>query len=58
VIFFGHSLGGWVALLVTAQQQDKVRALLLGDPPLNIDRFLTAESTEKRINMWRRCYEQ
>ena len=52
-ILFGHSLGGWVALMVAAQQTEKVRALILGDPPLNIERFLAIEGSEGRIGMWR-----
>jgi pimeloyl-ACP methyl ester carboxylesterase len=58
VILFGHSLGGWIALLVAAQQQDKVRALILGDPPLNIERFLAVEGTEERLEMWRTVRSQ
>ena len=52
-ILFGHSLGGWVALMVTAQQTEKVRALILGDPPMNIERFLAIEGSQARISMWR-----
>lgn len=52
-ILFGHSLGGWVALMVAAQRAEQVRALILGDPPLNIERFVAIESSEARIGMWR-----
>jgi len=52
-ILFGHSLGAWVALMATAQRTEKVRALILGDPPLNIERFLAIEGSEERISMWR-----
>jgi len=52
-ILLGHSLGGWIALLVAAQRQEKVRALILGDPPLNLQRFLAIESSKERIAMWR-----
>ena len=52
-ILFGHSLGGWVTLMVTAQRTEQVRALILGDPPLNIERFLAIEGSEARISMWR-----
>lgn len=53
-ILFGHSLGGWIALLSAAQQAHKVRALILGDPPLDMERFVATESSEQRVSMWRR----
>ncbi len=53
VILFGHSLGGWIALLVAAGRMEKVRALILGDPPLCMERFLAIEGSEKRISLWR-----
>jgi pimeloyl-ACP methyl ester carboxylesterase len=49
---FGHSLGGWVALLSAAQLGDRLGALILGDPPLNIERFVAIESGEARVGMW------
>jgi pimeloyl-ACP methyl ester carboxylesterase len=52
-ILFGHSLGGWVALLVAAQNARWVRALILGDPPLCIARFLEIEGSAQRVEMWR-----
>jgi pimeloyl-ACP methyl ester carboxylesterase len=36
---FGHSLGGMIALMVTAQAPDVVRALVVGDSPLTRPRF-------------------
>ena len=51
-ILFGHSLGGWIALMVAANLTEKVRALILGDPPLCIDRFLAIEGSQERITMW------
>ena len=54
VILFGHSLGGWIALLAAAQQKEKVEGLILGDPPLNLDRFLAIENSKERIDMWRK----
>ena len=39
--------------MVAAQRTEKVRALILGDPPLNIERFLAIEGSEARIGMWR-----
>jgi pimeloyl-ACP methyl ester carboxylesterase len=53
-ILFGHSLGGWIALLVAAQQKENVEALILGDPPLNLDRFLAIESSKEKIDTWRK----
>jgi pimeloyl-ACP methyl ester carboxylesterase len=53
VILFGHSLGGWVALLTAAQLGDKVRALVLGDPPLNVNHFVQFEGSEAQVGMWR-----
>ena len=50
---FGHSLGGWIALMAAAQLKERISALILGDPPLNLDRFLEVESTAERIGMWR-----
>jgi pimeloyl-ACP methyl ester carboxylesterase len=32
---------------------EKIRALILGDPPLSIERFLAYEGSEDRIAMWR-----
>ena len=52
-ILFGHSLGGWAALMAASQRADKVRALILGDPPLNIERFRAIEDSQERIAMWR-----
>jgi len=49
---FGHSLGGCVALLTAAQLGDKVQALVLGDPPLNLKRFVETESSEAQVSMW------
>jgi pimeloyl-ACP methyl ester carboxylesterase len=53
VILFGHSLGGWIALMAAAALMERVRGLILGDPPLDIERFLAVEGTEERKDMWR-----
>jgi pimeloyl-ACP methyl ester carboxylesterase len=53
VSLLGHSLGGWVALMVAAQLKTKIHALILGDPPLNMERFVAIESSEARVQMWR-----
>ena len=53
VVLFGVSLGGWVALLTAAELGDKVSGLILGDPPLNIERFKIDESLPDRVAMWR-----
>jgi len=57
VTLFGHSLGGWIALMVAVKLKNEVKALILGDPPLNIERFLAHESSEQRISMWRALRE-
>jgi len=54
---FGHSLGGWVALLTAARLGGRVRALILGDPPLNVEHFVASESTESQISQWRAMRE-
>ena len=46
-ILFGHSLGGWIALMVAAEMVDRVRALILGDPPLSMERFLAIEGSQE-----------
>jgi pimeloyl-ACP methyl ester carboxylesterase len=33
-VVFGHSLGGCIALLIAAQQPERVRAVIVGDSPL------------------------
>jgi len=53
VIFFGHSLGGWIALLAAVELGKKVRALILGDPPLNVERHVAEEGSEKSMSWWR-----
>ena len=39
-ILFGHSAGGLVALDVATQSPERVRALILGDPPIDKDWLL------------------
>ena len=53
MILFGHSLSGWIVLLVAAEMENRVQALILGDPPLCMERFLAIESSEERIELWR-----
>lgn len=52
-ILFGHSLGGWITLLAAAELREEVRALILGDPPLCMKRFLEYEGSDERQEMWR-----
>jgi pimeloyl-ACP methyl ester carboxylesterase len=56
-VLFGHSLGGWIALMVAADMQEKIQALILGDPPLSIEDFVSQESSEESIRYYRalRC---
>jgi pimeloyl-ACP methyl ester carboxylesterase len=57
MVLFGHSLGGWIALLSAVKLREKVRGLILGDPPLNIERFVEVESGEERVKMWQALRE-
>lgn len=52
VILFGHSLGGWIALMAAVEREEKVRGIILGDPPLCMERFLAIEGSEERISFW------
>lgn len=38
VILFGHSLGGWISLMV-ASKEPAIGALIIGDSPLNLKNF-------------------
>lgn len=58
VVLFGVSLGGWIALMTAVQLGDKVSGLILGDPPLNIERFKLDESQPDRVAMWRTARAQ
>lgn len=50
---FGHSLGGIVALLTAAQHPGQVRAVIVGDSPLNRDTFRSSiEGTRPRLEAW------
>jgi len=51
-VIFGHSLGGWIALLAAAELQEKIQALILGDPPLSIERWVAHESSEESIGFY------
>jgi pimeloyl-ACP methyl ester carboxylesterase len=51
-VLFGHSLGGWIALMVAADMQEKIQALILGDPPLSIERFIAQESAEESTKFY------
>lgn len=53
LVLFGHSLGGWIALKAAARLGGKVKALILGDPPINIERFVADEGQADRVEMWR-----
>jgi pimeloyl-ACP methyl ester carboxylesterase len=52
-ILFGHSLGGWIALLAAAELGDHVRALILGDPPLCMESWVAHEGSERSIAFYR-----
>ena len=52
-ILFGHSLGGWIALMAAAELGRKVRALILGDPPLNVESWVDVEGSKESIAFYR-----
>jgi len=52
-VLFGHSLGAWIALMVAVEQMEKVRALVLGDPPLCMERWVAIEGSEESIALYR-----
>ena len=58
LVLLGLSLGGWIALLTAVQLGDNVKGLILGDPPLNIERFKIDESQPDRVAMWRTARAQ
>lgn len=35
-ILFGHSMGGWISLMVAAERPEYVKAIIIGDSPLNL----------------------
>jgi pimeloyl-ACP methyl ester carboxylesterase len=43
--------------LAAEQLMDKVKALILGDPPLNTKRFLTYEGSDGRKAFWRAAHQ-
>jgi len=51
-ILFGHSLGGWIALLVAAEMTEQVQALILGDPPLCMERWVAFEGSVGSIELY------
>lgn len=38
-ILFGHSLGGWASLMVASKKPNAIKALIIGDSPLNLMNF-------------------
>ena len=52
-VLFGHSLGGQIALLVAAQHPRLVRALVIGDAPLDLASFRAALLRDRpRLLYW------
>lgn len=52
-ILFGHSLGGQVALVASAQAPDRVKALILGDSPIDRERLRQALARDhERLRLW------
>lgn len=51
---FGHSLGGIIALLVSARLPDAVRAVAIGDSPLSATHWQAhLEESRERLVAWR-----
>lgn len=57
LFLFGHSLGGWIALFIAAERSQRLKGVILGDPPLNVERFCAIEGREDRIGLWRRLHD-
>lgn len=56
VYLFGHSLGGIIALLVTARYPDGVRAVAVGDSPLSSQSWhrVMFNQTADRVRAWQK----
>jgi pimeloyl-ACP methyl ester carboxylesterase len=50
-VLFGHSLGGEIAVMLSAQHPRLVRALVVGDAPLSVDQHVTEEPTHRANNV-------
>jgi pimeloyl-ACP methyl ester carboxylesterase len=62
-ILFGHSLGGWISLMIACNRPETVKALIIGDSPLNLRDFRTILrgyserwTTERELTM--KTYEE
>jgi pimeloyl-ACP methyl ester carboxylesterase len=54
-VLYGHSLGGEVAVMLAAEHGALVRALVVGDAPLSIERHPTEEPDHRAQNvLWHR----
>jgi len=57
-ILFGHSLGGWISLMIASTHPSLVKALIIGDSPLNIiERQSMEDYTVARVSDWRKANE-
>ena len=52
-ILFGHSLGAWIALMGAAELTEKVRGLILADPPLCAERWVASEGSVEKVELYR-----
>jgi pimeloyl-ACP methyl ester carboxylesterase len=50
-ILFGHSLGGEIGVMLSAQHPRLVRALIVGDAPLSVDQHITEEPVHRANNV-------
>jgi pimeloyl-ACP methyl ester carboxylesterase len=46
-ILFGHSMGGWMSLWAAYRNPEYVKAIILGDSPLNIQGMIKTASTKE-----------
>ena len=52
-VIFGHSLGGMIALMVASQYPKWVRAVIVGDSPLDVSTFkIVMERGRERVRQW------
>jgi pimeloyl-ACP methyl ester carboxylesterase len=55
-VLFGHSLGGWISLMIASTHPRLVKALIIGDSPLNIINRQGMENyVVARISDWKKA---
>jgi pimeloyl-ACP methyl ester carboxylesterase len=51
-VLFGHSAGGVAALMLSAKLPEKVRTIIVGDSPIDLDSHIAQISTEEMKQYW------